>query len=183
MPKLVAENKRVEKQRGETGRPYSTFDKALALMRKKDVPQLHAILAGFAASSLKLGSFNQSSLPLAEGNDDDRALLEALDQKKINAQLREHFDAADYFAGVTAQACKDAIAACDPKQPITGKEKKSELAKLATDLVKKSNAGGKAGWLPIEMRLKSYDGPALKPAKATAPAKKAAKKTAKKRAA
>lgn len=162
---------------------YSTFDKALALMRKKDVPQLHAILAGHAAASLKLGSFNQSNLPLAEGNDDDRALLEALDQKKINTELRQHFDSADYFAGVTAQACKDAITACDPKQPITGKEKKSELAKLATDLVKKSNAGGKAGWLPLEMRLKSYDGPALKPSKAAAPAKKAAKKTAKKRAA
>ena len=40
---------------------------------------------------------------------------------------------------------KEAIALCDPKQPITGKEKKSDLAKLAADLVKKSNAGGKAG--------------------------------------
>lgn len=168
---------------------YSTFDEALALMRKKDVLQLHAVLAGYVATSLRMGSsHNQSGLPLADGNDDDRALLEALDQKKLNAQLRQRFDADDYFAGVTAQACKDAIAACDSKQPITGKEKKSELAKLAAELVKKSNAGGKAGWLPPEMRLKSYDGPALKAApKPTAKAKtvkKVAKKAApKKRAA
>ena len=63
----------------------------------------------------------------------------------------------------------------DPKQPITGKEKKSELAKLAADLVKKSNAGGKAGYLPPEMRTSKYDGPApkAKPAKAKATKKKA----------
>jgi hypothetical protein len=101
----------------------------------------------------------------------DEGLLASIRAKKLNAQLRANFDAADYFAGVTAQACKDAIALCDPKQPITGKEKKSELAKLAADLVKKSNAGGKAGYLPPEMRTKHYDGPApkasAKPAKPT----------------
>lgn len=152
------------------------FAEQLALARKKPLNQLTRILAGLAASSLDLGGQVQHVLPLAEDRDEDRALLEALDPKKLNAALRASFDAADYFASVTAQACKDAIALCDPKQPITGKEKKSELAKLAAELVKKSNAGGKAGYLPPEMRTSKYDGPAQKAAKPAAKAKPAKKK-------
>jgi ParB family chromosome partitioning protein len=144
-------------------------------MRKKSAAELHKVLADIAAASVSIGASAQESLPLSKNRPNDRALLEALDPKKLNAQLRANFDAADYFAGVTAQACKDAIALCDPKQPITGKEKKSELAKLAADLVKKSNAGGKPGYLPPEMRTSKYDGPA---AKASAKPAKAAKKKA-----
>lgn len=146
---------------GAVGRA-NKFETQLALMRKKSNAELLKVLADIAAESLSLGSSNQESLPLTKGG--DRALLEALDPKKLNAALRANLDAADYFAGVTAQACRDAIALCDPKQPITGKEKKSELAKLAAELVKKSNAGGKAGFLPPEMRTKHYDGPAPKAA-------------------
>jgi ParB family chromosome partitioning protein len=152
------------------------FANQLALARKKPASQLFRILTGLAASSLDLGGHVQHVLPLAVGRDEDRALLEALDPKKLNAELRASFDAADYFAGVTAQACKDAIALCDPKQPITGKEKKSDLAKLAAELVKKSNAGGKAGYLPPEMRTAHYDGPASKAAKPAAKTKTAKKK-------
>lgn len=152
------------------------FAKQLVLAQKKPLKQLIRILAGLAASALDLGGQVQHVLPLASDRDEDRVLLEALDPKKLNAELRASFDAADYFAGVTAQACKDAIALCDPKQPIIGKEKKSELAKLAAELVKKSNAGGKAGYLPPEMRTKHYDGPAPKAAKPTAKAKAAKKK-------
>jgi ParB family chromosome partitioning protein len=161
----------IQHNRGEDD---SEFAEQLAMFRKKPVDQLIRILAGLAASALDLGGSVQHMLPLAEDRDEDRALLEALDAKKLNAELRASFDAADYFAGVTAQACKEAIALCDPKQPITGKEKKSELAKLATDLVKKSNAGGKAGYLPPEMRTSKYDGP--KAAKPVAKAKAAKKK-------
>jgi ParB family transcriptional regulator, chromosome partitioning protein len=147
------------------------------VMRKKSVAELHAVIAKVASQSLSIGGSIQDRLPLSKNRPGDRALLEALDAKKLNAALRASFEPADYFAGVTAQVCKDAIALCDPKQPITGKEKKSELAKLATDLVKKSNAGGKAGYLPPEMRTAHYDGPAPKKA---APAAKA--KAVKKRA-
>jgi ParB family chromosome partitioning protein len=154
-----------------TGRA-AKFEAALALMRKKSNTELLAILADIASQSLSLGAQSQTSLPLAKGG--DRALLEALDVKKLNAALRSSFDAADYFTGVTAQACKDAIALCDPKYPFTGKEKKSDLAKVAADLVKKSNAGGKAGYLPPEMRTARYDGPA--PAAKAKPAKAAKKK-------
>lgn len=161
--------------RHDRGEDDTEFAEQLALFRKKPVDQLIRILAGLAASALDMGGHVQHALPLAEDRDEDRILLEALDAKKLNAELRASFDAADYFAGVTAQACKEAIALCDPKQPITGKEKKSELAKLAADLVKTSNAGGKAGYLPPEMRTAKYDGPAT--------AKKAAKdKVAKKKA-
>ncbi len=154
------------------------FDSQLAMFRKMSGPHLEKVLARLAATSLNMGGHVQHALPLADELTEDRALLDALDAKKLNAQLRANFDAADYFTGLTAQVCKDAIALCDPKQPITGKEKKSELATLAADLVKKSNAGGKAGWLPPEMRTKAYDGPK---AKAATPAKtkKAAKKKAK----
>jgi ParB family chromosome partitioning protein len=152
------------------------FSTQIDLMRKKSAGDLHKVLADIAAFSLSIGASSQDNLPLAKASDNDRALLEALDPKKLNAQLRANFDAADYFAGLTAQVAKDAIALCDPKQPITGKEKKSELAALAADLVKKSNAGGKPGWLPPEMRTKAYDGPKAKAAPA-----KTAKKPAKKK--
>ena len=152
------------------------FAEQLAQFRKKPVDQLIRILAGLAASAIDMGGNVQNHLPLAEDRDEDRVLLEALDAKKLNAALRANFNASDYFAGVTAQACREAIMLCDPKQPITGKEKKSDLATLAADLVRKSNAGGKAGYLPPEMRTSKYDGPALKAAvKAKA---KAAKKKA-----
>lgn len=160
--------------RHDRGDDDGDFAEQLAAFRKKPVDQLIRILAGLAASALDLGGSVQHALPLADKREEDRVLLEALDPKKLNAELRASFDAADYFAGVTAQACKDAIALCDPKQPITGKEKKSELAKLAADLVKKSNAGGKAGYLPPEMRTSRYDGP--KTSKPAAKAKAAKKK-------
>jgi len=157
----------------DRGEDDNDFAEQFAMFRKKPVDQLIRILAGLAASALDMGGSVQHALPLADDRDEDRVLLEALDAKKLNAALRDSFDAADYFAGVTAQACKEAIALCDPKQPITGKEKKSELAKLAADLAKKSNAGGKAGYLPPEMRTAHYDGPA--PAKKVAKAKVAKK--------
>lgn len=138
------------------------FDAQLALFRKKSIPDLAKVLAKLAATSLSMGGHVQASLPLAEDRDEDRCLLEALDARKLNAELRANFDAADYFTGMTAQVCKEAIALCDPKYPFTGKEKKSELAALAADLVKKSNAAGKPGYLPPEMRTKSYDGPKTK---------------------
>jgi ParB family chromosome partitioning protein len=152
------------------------FDKQLALFRKKSIPELAKVLAQLAATSLDLGGSTQSNMPLADDRQEDRALLEALDAKKLNAQLRANFDAEDYFKGLTAQVARDAITACDPKYPFTGKEKKSDLAKAAADLVRKSNAGGKAGWLPTEMRTKAYDGPKTKAASAAKPAKKVAKK-------
>jgi len=146
------------------------------LMRKKSVAELHGVLASVAADCLSIGGAVQDRLPLSKNRPGDRALLEALDAKKLNAELRKNFDAADYFKGVTAQACKDAIALCDPKYPFTGKEKKSDLAKVAADLVKKSNASGKAGYLPPEMRTAYYDGPASasKGAKSKSTKKKAA---------
>jgi ParB/RepB/Spo0J family partition protein len=157
------------------GSGRAKFTVQLPLMRKKSAAELHKVLADIAADSVSIGASAQDSLPLAKNSQNDRALLEALDAKKLNAALRANFDAADYFAGVTVQTCKDAIALCDPKQPITGKEKKSELAKLAADLVKKSNAGGKAGYLPPEMRTAHYDGPAPKVAAKAKPAKKKAR--------
>lgn len=146
------------------------FAAQLDLMRKKSTVELFAVLASVAADSIDIGAHSQDDLPLAKNSDNDRALLEALDAKKLNAALRAGFDAADYFAGVTSQACQDAIKLCDPKYPFTGKEKKSDLAKLAAKLVKESNAGGKAGYLPPEMRTSFYDGPA--PVAKKAPAKK-----------
>lgn len=155
------------------------FGAQFELMRKKSPAELHAIMAKVAAQSLSIGGGVQDRLPLSKNQPGDRALLEALDAKKLNAALRASFDATDYFAGVTAQICKDAIALCDPKYPFTGKEKKSDLAKLAAKLVKESNAGNKAGYLPVEMRTAHYDGPAAKAAGAKGKKAKPAKKKAK----
>lgn len=155
-------------------RGAAKFVQQFELMRKKNTADLCAVLAKVAAQSLAIGASVQDKLPLSKNRLGDRALLEALNAKKLNAALRAGFDAPDYFRGVTAQACKDAILLCDPKYPFTGKEKKSDLAKLAANLVKKSNAGDKAGYLPPEMRTAHYDGPSADPKKAVK--KKAAKK-------
>lgn len=162
------------------------FAEQLALFRKKSPAELAKLLAALAASALDMGGHIQHALPLAEDRDEDRALLEALDPKKLNRSLRDNFDAADYFGGVTRDLCTEAIQLCDPKYPFTGKEKKADLAKLAAELVTKSNAGGKAGYLPPEMRTKHYDGPKPSTAKAKAKAvgdAKAREKAAKKKAA
>ncbi|QOZ25344.1 ParB/RepB/Spo0J family partition protein [Bradyrhizobium sp. CCBAU 51753] len=159
--------------RGDNSPGKTKFAAQLELMRKKSTVELFTVLASVAADSISIGAQSQDNLPLARNSDNDRALLEALDAKKLNAALRAGFDAADYFAGVTAQACQDAIKLCDPKYPFTGKEKKSELAKLAAKLVKESNAGGKAGYLPPEMRTAFYDGPASAAKLKKMPAKKA----------
>lgn len=160
-------------------RSTAKFEAQFQLFLKKSTGDLHVIIAKVAAQSLSIGGSVQERLPLSKNRPGDRALLESLDPKKLNAALRTSFDAADYFAGVTAQVCQDAIKLCDPKYPFTGKEKKSELAKHAAKLVKESNAGGRAGYLPPEMRTAHYDGPATKAAK-PAVASRTAKKTAKK---
>lgn len=149
------------------------FVKQLAMFRKKSPSELAKALAGMSAAALKLGGMNPTSLPLNPNLEDseERTLLEMLDPKKLNRSLRDNFDAIDYFGGVTRDICMDAIALCDPKHPFTGKEKKADLAKVAAELVQKSNAGGKAGYLPPEMRTKHYDGPKAAKAK---PAKKRA---------
>lgn len=147
------------------------FAPTLEIMRKKKPAELQAVLAELVSTALDLGGAVQDRLPLNAKNDSDRALLHALDQKKLNAQLRANFDAVDYFNGVGKTASLDAIKTCDPKQPLTGKEKKGELAKIAAKLVKDSNASGKAGYLPPEMRTAHYDGPTSRAVKANSTAK------------
>lgn len=171
---------------GDDGYHDREFAKEFERYRKMKMPQLVRILAGFASAALRMGGSVHHQLPLAEEGDADRVLLNALDPKKLNAQLRASFDAADYFAGMKKDHCLEAIKACDPKNPATDSMKKGALADLATELVKKSNAGGKAGYLPLEMRTSNYDGPKSPKAVTAkkAPAKKTkAKKAAKKRAA
>lgn len=151
------------------------FAQNLAVMRKKSLMELVQVLTDLAAHSLGLGGGTMQNLPLAESHEDDRALLEALDGKKLNAALRTMFDAQDYFSGLNREAIVLAIKEIDGAQPVSLNAKKGDLVTLATTVAQTSNANGKPGYLPPEMRTSSYDGPRAKPAKPE-PAPKAARK-------
>lgn len=152
-----------------------------ALMRTKSHDEVVAILSEVTAAALDLGGGSAEMLPLADGRDDDRAILEALDPVKLHAALRARFNAADYFIGVrkddAIQAAKECGVAGDPAS--WEKMKKGDLVKLAA-----AGAAEATAWLPPEMRTAHYRPatpptppvPAAKPATARKkPAKKAAK--------
>lgn len=102
----------------------------------------------------------------------EKELLTLLDQKVVNAALREAFNASDYFNRCGKAFCLSAITEAlnaDEARKVAGK-KKGEIAKFAITNV------GKTKWLPKELRAPGYDGPAGKTATKPAAKKKAAKR-------
>ncbi|WP_315768239.1 ParB/RepB/Spo0J family partition protein [Bradyrhizobium sp. SZCCHNR2012] len=100
-----------------------------------------------------------------------RALAEAIDGKKLTAITREKFDAKDYFASVSRTVIVEAVreAMGEEHARKVGEMKKDEAAKFATANLPKLK------WLPKQLRVPGYDGPAAKAAP-KAPAKASAKK-------
>lgn len=148
------------------------FAKYWKLTSGKTVPELLKMLATWTARSLDMRCHSAQSLPLSGDDDDDpaRLLLNVLPAKTMNAALRQHFDAADYFRSVSAQIVMDALSEMSVLPPSAGK--KAHLVEAAII------AQGKTGWLPRELRTAHYDGPAAKTMKAK-PTKSATKAKAK----
>ncbi len=149
------------------------FTANLALMRAKSRDEIIAILSEVTAAALDLGGGSAELLPLADGREDHRAILEALDPAKLHEALRSRFNAADYFIGVRkddiVQAAKECGVAGDPSA--WEKMKKGDLAKMAA-----AGAAEATGWLPPEMRTAHYQSSARPVEATTATGKKPVKK-------
>jgi ParB family transcriptional regulator, chromosome partitioning protein len=100
-------------------------------------------------------------------------LIDALDGKSVNAELRRCFMAKDYFEGISKAMCFAAITEAlgdgYKGSNLTASSKSAEVAKFAIANVPKT------GWLPPELRTSHYDGPGAKAAPAKAKAKKKAR--------
>jgi ParB family chromosome partitioning protein len=117
---------------------------------------MNQALAEVAGRAVNMQVFNINSKPLANKN--NVALLEAMDGDELNKQLRQGFDAADYFGNVSKGLCLKAITEAinaDEARKVAGKPK-GEIAKFAVDNVPRT------GWLPVELRTAHYDGPGSK---------------------
>jgi ParB family chromosome partitioning protein len=147
----------------------SVFEGAVKATPESRVIMLCKVAA--AALSIQVSSAEAKSPVDDEGV---QALVAKMDGKYLNNAIAVEFDAKDYFAGVSLQACVDAVrAACgDGAAAEVAKMKKSAAAQFAAGHVVKE------GWLPRELRTVHYKGPVEKaaPAKAPKPVKLKAKK-------
>jgi len=170
-----------DRQQGEwrkvDDRYENDFEKYLALALDQTTDETLRALATWVAQSVDLTCWRADSLPMAPtkgkvasrftSGEPDLALLKAMPPDEITKALRSRFDAVDYFASMSAEACRAALA--DMGLTIAREMKKSELAAQAGAVAKTK------GWLPRELRVPgAYDGPGVKPV-STKPAKPAGK--------
>ena len=94
-----------------------------------------------------------------------QGLIENMDGKFLDNAITKEFDAKDYFAGVSMQACVDAVhcAMGEDHAAKVAKMKKGDAAKFAAANVPRTK------WLPKELRTCHYVGPAEKISKGPVP--------------
>lgn len=118
------------------------------------VAELLQRLGTLVAQSLDLRNFNG-----APPNNDDAALIAAIDGNSFSLEARKAFNATDYFARASktvALAAIEEIREAGMAQSLAPEDvladmKKSELAEAATD------AALASGWLPPELRHPAYE--------------------------
>lgn len=132
------------------------FQSALKLTTAKQIE----ILTGHVSKAVNLVNRNAKEPALEHAS--YKTLAEAVDGKKLTAALREKFDAKDYFASVSRATIVDAVreAMGDDHATKVGAMDKTAAAKFATANLPKTK------WLPKQLRVSGYDGPAKKAAKA-----------------
>jgi ParB family chromosome partitioning protein len=125
------------------------------------------VLTGLVAKNLSL--INRNSKDPALSNADYRTLALSIDGKKMTAATREKWDVKDFFNSVSRATIVEAVreAMGDDHANNVGKMDKAGAVKFAIANLPKTK------WLPKQLRVAGYDGPAKK-AKAK-PAKKAKK--------
>jgi ParB family transcriptional regulator, chromosome partitioning protein len=139
------------RERGVLG--AERMPKALPLATALKPADRITLLAQIAANAL---DFQNASLDVTERDDiGPAAICNAIDAKMMNAALRGAFDAKDYFAGVSKALCIKAIeeAMGSDMARQQAKKPKTDIVAFAVENVTPT------GWLPIQLRVKGYDGP------------------------
>jgi ParB family chromosome partitioning protein len=136
----------------------ASFENAFKAIREAaDDEELFRIAAGIAGRAVDL---QHTSFQKGGG-----ALAAAIDADRMNAALREAFDAVDYFNGVAKpfviQAIREAVNEDEARK--AEKLKKKELVEFAAANVPQT------GWLPPELRCATYSGPGEVPKPSEAP--------------
>jgi ParB-like chromosome segregation protein Spo0J len=126
-------------------REKNDFAARLADLIKRPTGDVIRALAPWVAGAVDLTCHDAESLPLAKGNDDDRAFLRAIPKAALEKHLRKRFDAEDYFASMSGEAALAAIKEMGLGKPTI--TKKSEVAAIA------AKAARDKGWLPPAMRV------------------------------
>jgi hypothetical protein len=87
-----------------------------------------------------------------------KAIADALDGKKLTAAIHEAFDAQDYFDSVPKPTIEDAVreAMGDDHAKSIARMDKATAAKFAATHLPKTK------WLPKQLRVTGYNGPAAK---------------------
>jgi ParB family chromosome partitioning protein len=146
---------------GEVPREIEPFASATARLADMDDEALFRLAASIAGEALDLRRFDSAHRAFDESA---LAMVDRLDAGRLDAALREAFDAAYYFAGVPKPFVIAAIAEAvnDDEARKAGRLKKAELVEFAVKNVVPT------GWLPPELRAATYAGPGAKPALAEA---------------
>ncbi|WP_181175024.1 ParB/RepB/Spo0J family partition protein [Mesorhizobium sp. B2-3-6] len=133
-----------------------SYSGAFARLSAMSDPDLFKVAAGLASRALDMQCHNTGNLPFDRGA---KELAAAIDASHMTAALRETFDAADYFGGVSKPIVITAIreALNDDEARKAEKLKKAELTAFALANVPQT------GWLPPELRAPTYSGPGAIP--------------------
>jgi ParB family chromosome partitioning protein len=132
------------------------FEDAFARVTAMSVDELFNLTSRIAAAALDLQLGYSTWLPFVKAVN---PLAEAMNAGILNAALRQHFDAEDYFGGASKpfviQAIREAVNEDEARK--AEKMKKAELVEYALKNVVPT------GWLPLELRSPNYDGPQSAP--------------------
>lgn len=153
------------KTRQGSGHTSGSFANSFAMMQALTQERQLEKLAEIAGAAIDFQVHHANNAPLKQPF--AAALCGAL--PGINAELRKHFDAKDYFGSVNKAMCLKAIAEAvnaDEARKIGGKPK-ADVTKFAIANVPKT------GWLPPELRTTHYDGPGAEKAEASPKGKQA----------
>jgi ParB family chromosome partitioning protein len=147
---------------------------------KHPLKDLQARFARVVGNALDFQTNHAEEKPF-EGRPEPLEIAKAIDGDKLNAAIRQRFDAADYFKSVSAKVRLAAIeeAMGSDHARTAAKLKGAEQAAFCVENLPKTK------WLPPELRTSHYDGPAAKKATVTKlkPKAKTTKKAAHKKAA
>lgn len=162
--------------RKRTDRYDNEFGKYLQLYGTKTPDQLATIIAMWVGEAVDVTCHTAGGLPLDKDTNNEQArdllLFMSDGGAPISQRLVERFNAADYFKSMSADAARMCIIECDPG--MVGQKKIGD-GKKATLVHHAATEARRTGWLPPEMRLPSYAGPAVKKPPATSVRKPAAK--------
>jgi ParB family chromosome partitioning protein len=136
-----------------TGETDWDFETAFAHVQKLTPKQRASAFAMCVGESFSF--VRHQGNPLDPEHGEAKLICDAIDPKQLNKDLRDKFDALDYFNSASARIGLAAYVEMHGKG-ISAPSKKSELAEACAADARLH------GWLPPELRTKHYDGPGSK---------------------